>query len=261
MTVLFVQQFVGVGLASGNPFTVRFDARRAGGSAWAAAMWLNYQSKFIEYADTAFILLKGNADKQLSHLHVIHHAEMGPLMFLFCRVAAGGQSAFGPMINSLVHLFMYTYYFFSNKVEARLAKAVKPCITALQIAQFVIILAHSLFHLTAPDVYWPSTLAAVQTVLMLCVSAARGGPPSPPPPPPPCRAPQHPPHNPPPHPPAAKCCGCSATFLQRATLGRARRGRAATPAPPQRPARRRRKAATPTRTQSEGGNGVCVEAM
>ena len=103
MTALFVREFLGWGVSSGNPFTLRYSAAKHG-NAWAAAMWLNYQSKFIEYADTAFILLKGNADKQLSHLHVIHHVEMGPLMFFFCSAMPGGQSAFGPMINSLVHL-------------------------------------------------------------------------------------------------------------------------------------------------------------
>jgi hypothetical protein len=103
MLCLLAREFVGVGVASGNPFTLRYSEKQHG-SAWAAALWLNYQSKFVEYADTAFILFKGNADKQLSHLHVIHHAEMGPLMYLFCSVTAGGQSAFGPMINSLVHL-------------------------------------------------------------------------------------------------------------------------------------------------------------
>ena len=101
MFALFVREFVVWG--SRGPFTLRYSAKTHT-NAWAAAMWLNYQSKFVEYADTAFILFKGSADKQLSHLHVIHHAEMGPLMYLFCSVTAGGQSAFGPMINSLVHL-------------------------------------------------------------------------------------------------------------------------------------------------------------
>jgi hypothetical protein len=45
-------------------------------------------------------------------------------------------------------------------------KAVKPCITALQIAQFVVILVHSCFHLSMPNRYWSWTLAAVQTALM-----------------------------------------------------------------------------------------------
>ena len=45
-------------------------------------------------------------------------------------------------------------------------KFVKPCITALQIAQFVVILVHSVFHMTAPNRYWSWTLAAVQTALM-----------------------------------------------------------------------------------------------
>ena len=120
MTFLFVREFLGWGVSSGNPFTLRYSAARHG-NAWAAALWLNYQSKFIEYADTAFILFKGNADKQLSHLHVIHHVEMGPLMFLFCTVMPGGQSAFGPMINSLVHLLCV-----ARRALAARARAARP---------------------------------------------------------------------------------------------------------------------------------------
>lgn len=153
MFALFVREFVLWG--SRGPFTLRYSAKTHT-NAWAAAMWLNYQSKFVEYADTAFILFKGSADKQLSHLHVIHHAEMGPLMYLFCSVTAGGQSAFGPMINSVVHFFMYLYYLFSNKpyvLSEGAKRAIKPCVTGLQIAQFVVILLHSTFHCLQPDRY------------------------------------------------------------------------------------------------------------
>ena len=45
-----------------------------------AVFWLNYQSKFAEFGDTFFFFARGKGDKATT-LHVVHHAEMGPLMW------------------------------------------------------------------------------------------------------------------------------------------------------------------------------------
>jgi hypothetical protein len=62
---------------------------------------------------------------------------------------------------------MYTWYFFSTRVGKDVKKVVKPCVTALQMGQFVIILLHSLFHLASPEKHWSLQLAVVQMLLML----------------------------------------------------------------------------------------------
>lgn len=49
------------------------------------------------------------------------------------------------IVNSIVHIVMYTYYFFSsfeNKKILNVTKRVKPAITFLQLAQFAVIIAH-----------------------------------------------------------------------------------------------------------------------
>ena len=40
-------------------------------------MWVHYMSKFLDYFDTVFIILRGKEKQQLSFLHVYHHASIG----------------------------------------------------------------------------------------------------------------------------------------------------------------------------------------
>jgi hypothetical protein len=99
----------------------------------------------------------------------------------------GANTAFGPMINCFIHLLMYGYYGFTG-VGIRL-DFIKMIMTSAQMVQFVVILVHSVFHLSRPNAHWPLLLAGVQTLLMIqCVGpAARGAasalstPPLPPP--------------------------------------------------------------------------------
>lgn len=49
------------------------------------------------------------------------------------------------VINSLVHVFMYTYYLLSSvSLTKNLMMSVKPFVTILQLAQFLIITGHCL---------------------------------------------------------------------------------------------------------------------
>lgn len=172
MFALFVAQFAQhtPGLAL---LTYRLPAQGAP-LAWAAAMWVNYQSKYIEYADTLIAVLRGKTD-QVSDLQLIHHAEMGPLMFVFCSLCPGGQAALGPCINSLVHFIMYGYYGLTGvKALPGLTGAVKPYITSLQMAQFVILLAQSCYHLYHFDAMWDSRCVILQFFLMLQMLCVAG---------------------------------------------------------------------------------------
>ena len=164
MFALFLQQFA-AHTTWGSLLTYKLDPATT--RAWAAVMWVNYQSKYIEYADTLVAVLRGKKE-QVSDLQLIHHAEMGPLMYVFCLLCPGGQSALGPMINSLVHFVMYGYYGLTGaKVLGALTGAVKPYITSFQIAQFLILLAQSGFHLFYLGKYWDARCTVLQFVLML----------------------------------------------------------------------------------------------
>ena len=123
--------------------------------------------------DTLIAILRGKMD-QASDLQLIHHAEMGPLMFVYCTLCPGGQSALGPCINSLVHFVMYGYYGFTGVgLLPGLTKAVKPFITIFQMVQFVVLLVQSCFHLLPHNfnVYWDGRCVLLQFFLMLQMRA------------------------------------------------------------------------------------------
>ncbi|XP_052800747.1 elongation of very long chain fatty acids protein 4-like isoform X2 [Mya arenaria] len=84
---------------SDNPFEVNI----------AKALWWFYFSKCVEMLDTVFFVLR-KKQNQVSFLHVYHHATMFPIWWMGVKWVAGGQSFFGAMINSFIHVIMYTYY-------------------------------------------------------------------------------------------------------------------------------------------------------
>lgn len=75
----------------------------------AKALWWFYFSKCVEMLDTIFFILR-KKNNQVSFLHVYHHASMFPIWYIGVKWVAGGQSFFGAMINSFIHVIMYTYY-------------------------------------------------------------------------------------------------------------------------------------------------------
>merc|ERR1712088_187615 len=109
-------------------------ARRALNLAW----WY-YFSKFIDLFDSVFFVLKMKF-AHLSPLHVIHHSTLPFLCWWGPRFVGGGQSGFGPFLNSGVHTLMYLYY-----LLAACGPALKPYLwwkkylTTIQLVQFVIL--------------------------------------------------------------------------------------------------------------------------
>ncbi|EDV51369.1 elongation of very long chain fatty acids protein 4 [Drosophila erecta] len=106
----------------------------------AAAFWWFYISKILEFADTAFFILRHKWD-QLSFLHVYHHSTMFLFCWIFVKWLPTGSSFFPAMINSFVHVIMYSYYALSV-LGPRVTKFLwwKRYLTGLQLVQFTIIL-------------------------------------------------------------------------------------------------------------------------
>ena len=166
MFVLFVVQFH-THAPGAAVLTYKLPAGGQSTRLWAAVMWVNMMSKYIEYVDTVVAVLRGKKE-QVNDLQLFHHAEMAPLMFMFLSICPGGQSSLGPCINSLIHFIMYGYYALTGlKVLSGLTSLIKPYITILQILQFIICLVHSVFHLVYFDKYWDSRCALLQFFLML----------------------------------------------------------------------------------------------
>ncbi|BFF99493.1 elongation of very long chain fatty acids protein 4 [Drosophila madeirensis] len=107
----------------------------------AAAFWWFYISKILEFADTAFFILRQKWS-QLSFLHVYHHSTMFAMCWIVVKWIPTGSTFLPAMMNSFVHIIMYGYYALSV-----LGPRIQPYLwwkrhlTALQLVQFAIGLA------------------------------------------------------------------------------------------------------------------------
>ncbi|XP_037721231.1 elongation of very long chain fatty acids protein 4 [Drosophila subpulchrella] len=106
----------------------------------AAAFWWFYISKILEFADTAFFILR-HKWTQLSFLHVYHHSTMFVFCWIFVKWLPTGSTYVPTMINSFVHIIMYSYYALSV-LGPRIQKFLwwKRYLTGLQLLQFTTVL-------------------------------------------------------------------------------------------------------------------------
>ncbi|GFO01290.1 elongation of very long chain fatty acids protein [Plakobranchus ocellatus] len=110
----------------------------------AKALWWFYFSKCVEMLDTIFFIMR-KKNNQVSFLHVYHHATMFPIWYIGVKWVAGGQSFFGAMINSFIHVLMYTYYAVAALgPEYQKYLWWKRYLTRLQLIQFVTGIIHAL---------------------------------------------------------------------------------------------------------------------
>lgn len=72
-------------------------------------LWVFYLSKVLDFCDTAFIVLR-KKDRQLSFLHVFHHTSIFLVYYLQTLIAYNGDGFLAVILNSFVHLVMYSYY-------------------------------------------------------------------------------------------------------------------------------------------------------
>lgn len=75
----------------------------------ASGCWWYYFSKFTEFFDTIFFVMRKRYD-QVSTLHVIHHGIMPVSVWWGVKFTPGGHSSFFGFLNTFVHIIMYTYY-------------------------------------------------------------------------------------------------------------------------------------------------------
>lgn len=110
-----------------------------------------YINKYFDLLDTIFIVFRKNY-KQITALHIIHHLYM-PVggYFVIRLIGFGGHLMVMGVLNLFVHVVMYSYYYVASQHSTN-DKLIwwKPYITVLQMLQFVIIAAHSLWTLMQP---------------------------------------------------------------------------------------------------------------
>ena len=103
------------------------------------AVWLHYCDKYLEYFDTIFMILRGRFD-QVSFLHVYHHATIGIAWYIGVRLMSTGDSYFGALANSIIHVFMYAYYALAlMKINC----VWKRFLTVGQLVQFVLVVLYT----------------------------------------------------------------------------------------------------------------------
>ncbi|KAI8428757.1 hypothetical protein MSG28_007438 [Choristoneura fumiferana] len=72
-------------------------------------IWLYFAAKVSELLDTVFFILR-KKDSQVTFLHLYHHSIMVIGSWGFFKYSPSHTAVFIGFLNSLVHVFMYTYY-------------------------------------------------------------------------------------------------------------------------------------------------------
>lgn len=79
---------------------------------FATGSYLYFISKVLDLLDTVFFVLK-KKQSQITFLHVYHHSMMVMATWAFLRYFKGEQGIFVGLLNCVVHVVMYSYYFLS----------------------------------------------------------------------------------------------------------------------------------------------------
>ncbi|XP_014260822.1 elongation of very long chain fatty acids protein AAEL008004-like isoform X2 [Cimex lectularius] len=135
----------------------------------AMTCWWYYFSKFTEFFDTLFFILR-KKNEHVSTLHVIHHGMMPMSVWFGVKFTPGGHSTFFALLNTFVHIVMYFYYMISA-MGPEYQKYIwwKKHLTTFQMVQFVMIFAHQFQLLFTPCDYPKSFMVyiALHGVLFL----------------------------------------------------------------------------------------------
>jgi len=122
-------------------------------------VYVHYLSKYLDYLDTVFIVLRGKSEQQLSFLHIYHHATIGVIWGYLIHIGHGnGTTAFGALINSFIHFIMYSHYLYTS---LGFTNPLKKYITQAQMIQFSMCVLHALCVLLWENIV-PKYLAYIQ---------------------------------------------------------------------------------------------------
>jgi len=154
-------------------FTIWGNPANSGSERLSFLLFLHYQNKYSELADTAFMVLRKKYD-QVTGLHVYHHLLLLWSWYLVINIAPGSDAYvilsltfhhppnqptthslihtthryFGALINSITHVFLYGYY---TMALLNIDCPWKIGLTSLQIVQFVVCSAHAMFCVFRSD--------------------------------------------------------------------------------------------------------------
>jgi len=106
--------------------------------------WWYFFCKLTEFLDTVFFVLRKKND-QITNLHVIHHSVMPAACWWGVKFTPGGHGTFFGMLNTFVHVIMYSYYLVAA-MGPQYQKYLwwKKYLTTMQMVQFVIVFLHTI---------------------------------------------------------------------------------------------------------------------
>ncbi|XP_055321858.1 elongation of very long chain fatty acids protein 7-like [Sitodiplosis mosellana] len=130
----------------------------------ARAVWLYYMCKITELLDTVFFVLR-KKQSQITGLHMYHHTLMPVCGFIGIKYFAGGHGTLLGLINSFIHVIMYTYYLLSA-LGPQMQKYLwwKRYLTVAQIVQFLIVFVHTIQIQFQPSCDFPKSIGALLTL-------------------------------------------------------------------------------------------------
>lgn len=112
------------------------------------AVWVHYCDKYLEFFDTYFMVLRGRMD-QVSFLHTYHHFSIAWGWYLAMNLMAGGDAYFGALLNSIIHVLMYSYYALAL---LKISCPWKKYLTLAQLLQFTSVVVYSVVsYMTVPE--------------------------------------------------------------------------------------------------------------
>lgn len=138
----------------------------------ANASWWYFFSKVIELLDTVFFILR-KKNNQVTFLHVYHHSTMMVICWYVAKYIPGGEKFFNGGFNSLVHVFMYSYYGLAA-MGPGMQKHLwwKRYLTEFQLLQFVCVNIRAIgSFFTGPCEYprWINAFALCYSTSLLCL--------------------------------------------------------------------------------------------
>ncbi|XP_034945960.1 elongation of very long chain fatty acids protein 7 isoform X2 [Chelonus insularis] len=120
----------------------------------ARGVYMYFLAKISELLDTVFFVLR-KKEKQVTFLHMYHHTVMPLISWGATKYYPGGHGTFIGVINSFVHIIMYTYYLLAAVFpDYQQYFWWKRYITTLQMGQFCLAFLHS-FQLLFYDCAYP----------------------------------------------------------------------------------------------------------
>lgn len=127
--------------------------------------YLFFLTKLVELLDTVFFILRKKKG-QVTFLHVFHHSVVPLFCWMGIKLAPGGPNGFFPLINSFIHVVMYTYYAlttFGPRVQPYLWW--KKYLTRLQMIQFVLVMINAAKTSMSPDCKFPILFTYLQATV------------------------------------------------------------------------------------------------